>query len=186
MSQFPPAIQKQVDSGAVPNHVSNVCPSGTKFHVLVVGWLECDEGFVVRGGNTSVKSKEKETFVNKRRELPMYVLWPISRQPTHERQTDSVSTGTAFSSSIPMKASSSGRRAAERITLKSGAQSSATSSPEFATSPSTNFERQSKQQGIRLRTLRRLLLDTCTSIMREVWTSFSTVRTSRSGCMTES
>ncbi|KAJ9656680.1 hypothetical protein H2198_004799 [Neophaeococcomyces mojaviensis] len=74
MSQFPPAIQKQVDSGAVPNHVSNVCPSGTKFHVLVVGWLECDEGFVVRGGNTSVKSKEKETFVNKRRELPMYCI----------------------------------------------------------------------------------------------------------------
>lgn len=71
MSQFPNAIQKQVDRGAVPNHVSNVCPKGTKFHVLEVGWLECDEGFVVRGGNTSTKSKEKENFVNKRRELPM-------------------------------------------------------------------------------------------------------------------
>lgn len=71
MSQFPAAIQKQVDEGAVVNHVSNVCPKGTKFHVLCVGWLEADEGFVVRGGNTSVKSKEKESFVNKRRELPM-------------------------------------------------------------------------------------------------------------------
>ena len=24
------AIQKQIDEGAVPNHVSNVCPKGTK------------------------------------------------------------------------------------------------------------------------------------------------------------
>lgn len=72
MSQFPAAIQKQVDSGAVPNHVSNVCPTGTKFHVLEVGWLECDEAFVIRGGNTSVKSKENESFVNKRRQMPMY------------------------------------------------------------------------------------------------------------------
>lgn len=71
MSQLPSAIQKQVDSGAIANHVSNVCPQGTKFHLLEVGWLECDEGFVVRGGNTSVKSKEGESFKNKRREMPM-------------------------------------------------------------------------------------------------------------------
>lgn len=70
-SNYPAGIQKQVDSGAVPNHVSNVCPEGTKFHVLEVGWLEADEGFVLRGGNTSVKSKEGETFVNKRRQMPM-------------------------------------------------------------------------------------------------------------------
>lgn len=70
---FPTAIQKQVDAGAVPNHVSNVCPAGTKFHVLEVGWLEADEGFVIRGGNTSVKSSESKSFVNKRRQMPMYV-----------------------------------------------------------------------------------------------------------------
>lgn len=70
---FPAAIQRQVDSGAVPNHVSNVCPKGTKFHVLEVGWLEADEGFVIRGGNTSLKSNGDRSFVNKRRELPMYV-----------------------------------------------------------------------------------------------------------------
>ena len=73
MSYLPGAIGKQVERGAIPNHVSNVCPEGTKFHVLEVGWLEADEGFVLRGGNTSVKSKEGDSFVNKRREMPMYV-----------------------------------------------------------------------------------------------------------------
>lgn len=68
------AIQDQLNRGAVPNAVSNVCPPGTKFHVLEVGWLECDEGFVVRGGNTSLKSTENEKFVNKRREMPMYCI----------------------------------------------------------------------------------------------------------------
>lgn len=71
MATLPGAIGKQVENGAVFNHVSNVCPEGTKFHVLEVGWLEADEGFVLRGGNTSVKSKEGEAFVNKRRQLPM-------------------------------------------------------------------------------------------------------------------
>jgi glyoxylase-like metal-dependent hydrolase (beta-lactamase superfamily II) len=68
------AIQNQLNQGAVPNAILNVCPQGTKFHVLEVGWLECDEGFVVRGGNTSVKSTEKNTFVNKRRHMPMYCI----------------------------------------------------------------------------------------------------------------
>lgn len=68
---LPKGIQSQVDKGAIGGHVSNVCPEGTQFWVLCVGWLEADEGFVVRGGNTSVKSKEKESFVNKRRALPM-------------------------------------------------------------------------------------------------------------------
>lgn len=67
-------IQEQLDRGAVPNHISNVCPKGTKFHVLEVGWLECDEAFVIRGGNTSLKSTEGKSFVNKRRELPMYCI----------------------------------------------------------------------------------------------------------------
>lgn len=68
------AIQNQLNQGAVLGAVLNICPQGTKFHVLEVGWLECDEGFVVRGGNTSVKSTEKDIFVNKRRQMPMYCI----------------------------------------------------------------------------------------------------------------
>ena len=49
-------IQKQLDDGAVPAFVSNVCPKGTQMWVLEVGWLEADEGFVLRGGNTSLNS----------------------------------------------------------------------------------------------------------------------------------
>lgn len=67
-------IQKALDAGAVPSHVSNVCPPGTRAYLLEVGWLECDEGFVVRGGNTSLKSTEGKSFVNKRREMPMYCV----------------------------------------------------------------------------------------------------------------
>jgi glyoxylase-like metal-dependent hydrolase (beta-lactamase superfamily II) len=68
------AIQGQIDQGAMPSYVGNVCPQGTAFHLLEVGWLECDEGFVVRGGNSSLKSAEGQSFVNKRRELPMYCI----------------------------------------------------------------------------------------------------------------
>ncbi len=67
-------IQEQIDHGAVPNHVSNVCPKGTKMHLLEVGWLEADEGFVLRGGNTSLNSTKDKAFVNKRRQLPMYCV----------------------------------------------------------------------------------------------------------------
>jgi hypothetical protein len=67
-------IQRALDAGAVPNHISNVCPAGTKAYLLEVGWLECDEGFVVRGGNTSLASTAGQSFVNKRRELPMYCV----------------------------------------------------------------------------------------------------------------
>ncbi|CAD0048388.1 unnamed protein product [Aureobasidium pullulans] len=49
-------IQSQLDSGAVPGHISNVCPPGTKLWLLECGWLACDEGFVIRGGNTSLAS----------------------------------------------------------------------------------------------------------------------------------
>ena len=66
------AIQAQIDRGAVPGHVSNVCPKGTKIYILELGWLECDEGFVTRGGNTSTLSAADKSFVNKRRALPMY------------------------------------------------------------------------------------------------------------------
>ena len=68
------AIANQLSQGAVPGAVSNVCPPGTKFHVLEVGWLECDEGLVVRGGNISLKSTEDKSFVNKRRQMPMYCV----------------------------------------------------------------------------------------------------------------
>ncbi|KAK0958652.1 hypothetical protein LTS01_021768 [Friedmanniomyces endolithicus] len=67
-------IQEQIDHGAVPNHVSNVCPKGTKMHLLEVGWLEADEGFVLRGGNTSLNSTKDKAFVNKRRQLPVYCV----------------------------------------------------------------------------------------------------------------
>lgn len=67
-------IQKQLDEGAVPNFVSNVCPKGTQMWVLEVGWLEADEGFVLRGGNTSLKSTEDQAFKNKRRQMPMYCI----------------------------------------------------------------------------------------------------------------
>lgn len=90
------AIQRQIDEGAVPNHVSNVCPKGTKFWLLEVGWLECDEGFVVRGGNTSLHSTKDQPFVNKRRQLPMYcilidhpiegvILWETGKEPLFRR-----------------------------------------------------------------------------------------------------
>lgn len=42
--------------------------------LLEVGWLECDEGFVIRGGNTSMASTKDKSFVNKRRQLPMYCV----------------------------------------------------------------------------------------------------------------
>ncbi len=68
------AIQNQISQGAVEAYVSNKCPKGTKFHLLEVGWLECDEAFIVRGGNTSTKSTENRSFVNKRRELALYCV----------------------------------------------------------------------------------------------------------------
>lgn len=68
------AIDNQINRGAVPSSVSNICPPGTKFHMLEVGWLECDEGFVVRGANQSRKSTEHQAFVNKRRQMPVYCI----------------------------------------------------------------------------------------------------------------
>ncbi|THY32490.1 Metallo-hydrolase/oxidoreductase [Aureobasidium pullulans] len=65
-------IQSQLDSGAVPGHISNVCPPGTKLWLLECGWLACDEGFVIRGGNTSLASTAGQPFENKRRNLPVY------------------------------------------------------------------------------------------------------------------
>jgi glyoxylase-like metal-dependent hydrolase (beta-lactamase superfamily II) len=66
------AIQAQIEKGAVVSHVSNVCPKGTRIYLLELGWLECDTGYVIRGGNTSLKSTEGQAFINERRQLPMY------------------------------------------------------------------------------------------------------------------
>jgi glyoxylase-like metal-dependent hydrolase (beta-lactamase superfamily II) len=67
-------IQKALDTGAVPGHVSNVCPKGTKMYLLEVGWLEADEGYIIRGGNASLLSTQDKSFVNKRRQMPMYCV----------------------------------------------------------------------------------------------------------------
>jgi len=42
--------------------------------MLCLGYLEADEAWLIRGANTSLKSTENESFVNKRRKLPMYCL----------------------------------------------------------------------------------------------------------------
>ncbi|OAA77199.1 Beta-lactamase-like protein [Akanthomyces lecanii RCEF 1005] len=67
-------IHAQIDNGAIASYVSNVCPLGTTFHLIEVGWLECDEGYVVRGGNSSLRSTRDVSFVNKRRELVLYCV----------------------------------------------------------------------------------------------------------------
>ena len=41
---------------------------GTKAWMLCLGYLEADDGFVMRGGNTSTMSTRDKSFVNKRRE----------------------------------------------------------------------------------------------------------------------
>ena len=67
-------IQHQLSTGAVPNQILNVCPPGTKFHLLETGWLECDEGYVIRSANSSLKSTEHNSFINKRRKLISYCV----------------------------------------------------------------------------------------------------------------
>lgn len=79
------AVHQQLDSGSVPNHVSNVAPAGTKFHLLAVVWLEADEGSVLHGGNTSLHDTKEIPTVNKRRALP--ILCP--HQPP-DRGSDTV------------------------------------------------------------------------------------------------
>lgn len=69
-----PSSQDQFAMRGFSGRAGNTCPPGTTFHVLEVGWLECDEGFVVRGGNASTKSTESCPTINKRRELPMYCI----------------------------------------------------------------------------------------------------------------
>jgi hypothetical protein len=60
--------------GAILADVQNACPVGTKAWMLCLGYLEADEGFLVRGGNTSLASNKDEARGNKRRILPMYCV----------------------------------------------------------------------------------------------------------------
>lgn len=43
------------------------CPEGTKMHILNLGTLQADEGWLLRGGNTSSMSNKNPE--NKRRDL---------------------------------------------------------------------------------------------------------------------
>lgn len=72
MSQY--FTQHQIQDGVVLPHVLNRCPKGTKVHVLPVGFLQADEGFMIRGGNTSLMSAPDGPAKNKRRDLVMYVV----------------------------------------------------------------------------------------------------------------
>ncbi|KAF2769945.1 Metallo-hydrolase/oxidoreductase [Teratosphaeria nubilosa] len=90
-------IQEQVDGGAIPAYVANVAPKGTKMWLLEVGWLEADEAFIVRGGNTSLKSTADQGFVNKRRQLPIPELSDVFARvrygPEHELEAAINATG---------------------------------------------------------------------------------------------
>jgi hypothetical protein len=68
------AVQRAIAQGAILSDVQNVCPDGTKAWMLCLGYLEADEGFLVRGGNTSLASNKDAARSNKRRLLPMYCV----------------------------------------------------------------------------------------------------------------
>ncbi|KAI5480937.1 putative e3 ubiquitin-protein ligase hula protein [Pseudohyphozyma bogoriensis] len=68
------AIDIALNKGAVFGDIANQCPPGTKAWMLCLGYLECDDAFVVRGGNISLTSTKDRSFVNKRRTLPMYCV----------------------------------------------------------------------------------------------------------------
>jgi len=72
-----PANPNNQDPKGVPEQTlapHEICPEGTKVWMLCLGWLEADDAFLVRGANISLKSTEGESFVNKRRKLPMYCV----------------------------------------------------------------------------------------------------------------
>ncbi|KAK9900534.1 Metallo-hydrolase/oxidoreductase [Cystobasidium minutum MCA 4210] len=68
------SIQARLDAGAVLADIQNVCPEGTKGWMLCLGYLEGDEGYLVRGGNQSLGSTKDAPRPNKRRKLPMYCV----------------------------------------------------------------------------------------------------------------
>jgi len=68
------AVQRAMSQGAILSDVQNVCPDGTKAWMLCLGYLEADEGFLVRAGNTSLASNKDAARGNKRRLLPMYCV----------------------------------------------------------------------------------------------------------------
>lgn len=65
------ALDQAISQGAIPSHLQSA-PKGTKLHILELGWLECDDAFLVRGANTSAASTRDRSFVNSRRQLIMY------------------------------------------------------------------------------------------------------------------
>ncbi|EAS34525.3 metallo-beta-lactamase superfamily protein [Coccidioides immitis RS] len=58
---------KMASQAAKANLPAFNCPPGTKMHLLNLGSLECDEGWLLRGGNSSALSNKNPE--NKRREL---------------------------------------------------------------------------------------------------------------------
>lgn len=63
------------DTTALPDiPPAQICPDGTKVWMMNLGYLECDEAFLIRGVNCSKLSTRDEAFVNKRRKIPMYSL----------------------------------------------------------------------------------------------------------------
>lgn len=68
------SMQARLDSGAVLSDIQNICPAGTKAWMLCLGYLEGDEGYLVRGGNQSLGSTRGQPRPNKRRMLPMYCV----------------------------------------------------------------------------------------------------------------
>lgn len=68
------SLQARLDAGAVLADIQNVCPEGTKAWMLCLGYLEGDEGYLVRGGNQSLGSTRDAPRPNKRRKLPMYCV----------------------------------------------------------------------------------------------------------------
>jgi len=71
---YPVAVQRAIAQGAILSDIQNVCPEGTKAWMLCLGYLESDEGYLIRGGNTSRASTKHEARENKRRVLPMYCV----------------------------------------------------------------------------------------------------------------
>lgn len=71
---FPTSVMRALDQGAILADVQNVCPDGTRAWMLCLGYLEGDEGHLLRGGNQSLDSTKNEQRANKRRSLPMYCV----------------------------------------------------------------------------------------------------------------
>jgi hypothetical protein len=174
-------IQKALESGAVPGLISNVCPQGTKVYILEVGWLECDEAFVIRGGNASLKSTEGKSFVNKRRELPMFCV--LIDHPHEGVILYETGSGVEYPEVWGPQISDIFARV--RYEPKHELKNAIEATGHKLEDVKKMYESGSKilDQGPNREVASSGI---CTWIMLEVWTSFSTGRILRSGCMTRS